>query len=281
MLKDAANVEQARSWDGADGDHWAEREDIYYWAVSRHHRRFMKAAAIGDADSVLDVGCGTGLSTCEAARAAHSGLALGVDLSSRMLERARRHAQEQGLENVRFEQVDAQVHPFPPGAFSVAISRFGCMFFSEPVTAFRNIAATLRPGGRLVLISWMPLEENDWLMKIREALAAGRELPGEPPGWPGPFGLAEPDRIRETLETAGFVDVVLDQVREPMWFGVSADEAHEFWMESGLARGLVGGVDDAMRSRAVSGLRRLFATHETPHGVLLDSAAWLTIARRQ
>lgn len=279
MLENLANPEQRESWNGADGEHWAENEDIYNGAVTRHHRHFMAAAAVGPGDRVLDVGCGTGQTTCDAAAAAREGSALGVDLSSQMLERARRHADERGLTNVRFEEADAQVHPFEAGAFDLVISRFGAMFFSGPVEAFTNIRRALRPGGRLVLMSWMPFAENFWIRNVRAAFAAGRDLPDEPSSRPGPFGLADPGFVHEVLENAGFKDVAMSEVREPMWFGATADRAFAFWDSGGMSRGLLGQADEALRERAYASLRRLFQEHQTPEGVLLDSAAWLTTAR--
>jgi SAM-dependent methyltransferase len=279
MLKDVANVEQRESWNGADGEHWAEHEEIYNGAVSRHHRHFMDAAAVAPADRVLDVGCGTGQSTCDAAAAAREGSALGVDLSSQMLERARHHAAERGLTNVRFEEADAQVHPFEGGAFDLVISRFGSMFFSGPVEAFTNVRRALRPGGRMVLMSWMPFAENFWIRNVRAAFAAGRELPDEPSSRPGPFGLSDPAYVREVLGKAGFREINLSEVREPMWFGATAEKAFAFWDSSGMSRGLLGQADEALRERAHTSLRRLFEEHQTADGVLLDSAAWLITAR--
>jgi SAM-dependent methyltransferase len=279
LVQHIANTSQAESWDGADGDHWTEHEDIYNGAVAAHHKRFMEAGAIGPSDRVLDIGCGTGQSTCDAARLACSGSALGVDLSSRMIERAREHAREQALMNVRFEQADAQVHPFEESAFDVALSRFGAMFFDDPVGAFRNIGRALCHGGRLVLLSWQRFEENTWIRSIRDAFAAGRDLPPEESGRPGPFGLAEADHINHVLTEAGFAGVVLQPLREKMWFGNTVEDAFNFWTSTGLDSGLLGNADDVLRSRAYASLRDLFSAHETSQGIELESAAWLTTAR--
>ena len=143
-----ANVEMAEAWDGAEGDHWTEHAERYesigpgYWDALAH------AVAFRVDDQVVDIGCGTGRSTRDTARITTSGEVLGVDLSRRMLERAEATARAEGLTNVRFEQADAQVHPFPTGAFDAAISVFGAMFFADPVAAFANIARALRPDAR-------------------------------------------------------------------------------------------------------------------------------------
>ena len=149
-----ANAAQAAEWDGPAGAHRTRHAAVFDAEARPHNERFRAAAGVGHGDRVLDIGCGTGQSTRDAARAAVAGSALGIDLSAQMLEHARRVSSEQGLTNVSFQQADAQVHRFPAGGFDVAISRFGSMFFDDPVAAFGNIGQALRPGGRLVLMVW-------------------------------------------------------------------------------------------------------------------------------
>jgi ubiquinone/menaquinone biosynthesis C-methylase UbiE len=113
-----------------------------------HNELFRDGARVGPRDRVLDIGCGTGQSTREAARAAVSGSAVGVDVSAPMLERARQLSVDQGLANIAFQQADAEVHCFPPTCFDLCISRFGTMFFADAVGAFTNIGRALRPAAR-------------------------------------------------------------------------------------------------------------------------------------
>ena len=122
--------------------------------LSRYNVRLRAAADVRTADRVLDIGCGTGQTTRDAARAATSGSALGVDLSRPMVDRARLLSAQEGILNVNFELADAQVHPFAPKDFTVGLSRFGTMFFTDPVAAFTNIGRALRPGARLVQLVW-------------------------------------------------------------------------------------------------------------------------------
>jgi SAM-dependent methyltransferase len=197
-----------------------------------------------------------------------------------MLARAEERAREQGLTNTAFERADAQLHDFGRDVFDVALSRFGAMFFDDHAAALRNIGSAIRPGGRIVLMSWLPFENNVWIQRIRDAFAAGRNLPGEPSGRPGPFGLAEPAYIRALLLDAQFTDIRIEEIREPMWFGRTADDALAFWKSSGMNRGLLGDAEPALRERAYASLRSLFQECETAGGVLLDSAAWLTTARK-
>ncbi len=272
-----SNLEQLRAWDGDEGGYWAAHPDHFERALVAYDQPFFDAAAIGPGDRVLDVGCGTGSTSRRAARTAATGSVLGVDLSSAMLEVARRRAAADGIENLRFEQVDAQVHPFDAGAFDVAIGRTSAMFFGDRVAALANIGRALRPGGRLALMTWQPIVGNEWLREFGGALAAGRELPAPPPGAPGPFALADPDVVHAVLDAAGYTDVGVDGHQAPMWFGADPDDAYELVL--GLLGWMLDGLDDGARSDAQDALRATLAAHRTPDGVLYESAAWIVRAR--
>jgi SAM-dependent methyltransferase len=197
-----------------------------------------------------------------------------------MLERGRTRAAADGLTNVEFVQGDAQVHPFDRAAFDIAVSSFGVMFFNDQVAAFSNIARALRPGGRLAVVAWQDLARNEWISGLREALAVGRSLPQPPTGLPGPFGLAEPDHVRRMLAAAGFVDVELEAMEEPLEFGTDADDAFAFARTMGIVEGMTHDLDDDDTGRALDAVYALLKAHETPAGVLIGSAAWLITARR-
>ena len=275
-----ANVEQAAAWDGHEGDQWTEQADRYEGGSRRIMERFGVEDLVRDGDAVLDVGCGTGLLTLDAARLTPSGSALGVDLSSRMLAYATERARSEGVTNVRYEQADAQVHPFEPASADLLLSSFGVMFFGDPDAAWANLARAIRPGGRLALLVWRRLDENEWVMGIRGALALGRDLPFPPPDAPTPFSLADPERVRRILGGAGFADVELAPIDEPMHMGTDADDAYEFIGQIGIVEGLLDGVDDAGRAEGLANLRRFLKEHETDDGVLLPTAAWRITATK-
>jgi SAM-dependent methyltransferase len=275
---DGTNADQARAWDGGEGAYWAANAERFDRAVAAYHRPLMAAAGIRVTDRVLDIGCGTGQTTRDAALAANRGSALGVDLSARMIELAGRLAADAGVANAGFEQADAQIHPFPPGAFDVAISRTGTMFFGDPVAAFTNIAHAVRRGGRLVMLVWQDPEHNEWIRELSGALAAGRDLPAPPVGAPGPFAQADREQVREVLERCGFSGIRFTGLEEPMCFGASPDEAFSFVL--GLLGWLLDGLDDAGRDRAFNELRTTIAAHATATGVFYKSATWLVEATR-
>jgi SAM-dependent methyltransferase len=275
---DGSNCDQLAAWDGDEGAYWAAHAEYFDRSVVDYHRRLLGAAAITANDRVLDIGCGTGQTTCDAARSAVTGSALGVDLSARMLEYARHRAAEDGLTNAMFLQADAQIHPFDTDAFDVAVSRTGAMFFGDPAAAFANIGRALVPGGRLVLVAWQPLAANEWIREIASALAAGRDRPGPPLDAPGPFSLADPERVRSILSSAGFTGIELEAVEAAMWFGTDTEDAQRFIV--GLAGWMLEGLDEAGRHRALDDLRATVDAHATPDGVVFGSAARIIRADR-
>jgi len=273
---DPSNAEQADAWDGDQGFYWAEHAEQFDRAVHAYQRPFLDAVALHRGERVLDIGCGNGLESRAAARLTVGGPVLGVDLSGPMLRVARREAEREGLDSIRYEQADAQTYPFPEASFDAAISRTGAMFFAEPETAFRNIARALRPGGRLVLLVWQGLERNEWFRSFATALAAGRDLPVPPPDVPGPFAMSDPGAVRDTLTAAGFDKPELTGLERPMNFGRDAERAYSF--VSGMLAWMAEDLDETGRARALADLRADIEAHATPQGVLYASAAWLVTA---
>ena len=278
MANVIANVDMAAAWDGDEGDDWADDWQRYDRAVAAYHRALVERAAVGRDDRVLDVGCGNGETTRDAARAAVEGTALGVDLSSRMLERARELAEAEGLTNARFERADAQVHEFGSSRFDVVVSRFGSMFFADRAAAFTNIAKAMRPRARLVMVAWQDVEHNEWIKAMRGALAVGRTLPSPPIGGPGPLGLADPVGVHAVLAQAGLGDIDIEPVTASFWVGADADDAFAFVGRIGMVRGMLQGLDESDRSRAVAQLQQAIVAHETPEGVVFRSGVWLISA---
>ena len=273
-----SNTAQLAAWDGDEGRYWAAHADRYDDSIARYHGALLDLAAIGTGDRVLDVGCGTGQTTRDAARLAVGGTAVGIDLSSAMLEVARTRAGHEGLPNVSFLHADAQVHPFEPASFDRAISRTGTMFFGDPEVAHANIARALRPGGRLALAVWQARSENEWFTAFTGALAAGRNLPAPPPAAPHPFSMSDPDRVSGLLGAAGFDGVTVHGVRAPMTFGADAREAYDFVL--GQLGWLVADLDDTRREAALRALMETMRQHDSGDGVSFGSAMWLIAARR-
>ncbi|MEV0994312.1 methyltransferase domain-containing protein [Nonomuraea sp. NPDC050202] len=245
----------------------------------RYHERLRAAADVRTADRVLDIGCGTGQTTRDAARSAPSGSALGVDVSGPMVERARRLSEQAGIRNVSFERADAQVHPFAPESFTLGISRFGTMFFADPVAAFANIGRALRPGARLVQLVWQAGDRQEWFSTIRHALAGGRTVPAGLDH--GAFSLADRTAAAGMLTAAGFGAVEITEVRGPIHYGPDAAGARDALLDLRMVKDLVAGLDAAATARALDRLLAALDAHDTGEGAWFDSRAWLIIARRR
>jgi SAM-dependent methyltransferase len=272
------NQAQAQAWDGDEGEIWARHPGFFHDSVRLHQARLMRAAAVPTDARVLDVGCGTGDVTCDAARAARQGSVTGIDLSSAMLRRARELAASEGIRNVTFLHGDAQQLAFEPASFDLVISRTGTMFFADQVAAFTNIASAVRPGGRLALMSWQGPERNEWFLAFVEAMTLGRGLAPPPADAPSPFAHADPTRTEGILTAAGFTEVAFEPLELPMYFGATVDEGHRILGE--LLAWMAGDLDPDERVRAFDRLRDTLEAHETRDGPAFGSGAWLITARR-
>jgi ubiquinone/menaquinone biosynthesis C-methylase UbiE len=253
--------------------------DHYDAELRRHNEHLRAATGLASTDRVLDIGCGTGQTTRDAARAASSGTVMGLDVSEQMLERARRLTLEAGLRNITYELGDAQVHRFPPACFDVLISRFGTMFFADPVAAFANLASALRPGARLVMMVWQGSERNEWATAIPAALTAPEKQVSAAWGH-GLFSLAEPDEVKAILRKAGFAEVGFTDVHEPVYYGPDVDSAYQIVCSFKTTKDLLAGLYAGEGQRTLDQLRGMLADRLTGSGVLFDSRAWIVTARR-
>lgn len=251
--------------------------DFYDAELTRHNGHLRAAASVGIRDRVLDIGCGAGQSTREAARVAVEGEAIGVDTSSEMLEVARRRSKEAGLRNVTFVQGDAQHHAFPTSSFDLCISRFGVMFFADPAAAFANVARAMRPGARLVWMVWQSQERNEWSGAIRRTLSPGSAVSA---GALTTFSLGDPTVATELLSTAGFVSIDFADVREPVFYGPDVDTAFDALMYLNIAKDALARTDEAP-DRVLQRLRDLLEAHMTTQGVLFESRAWIITAHKK
>jgi SAM-dependent methyltransferase len=253
----------------------------FYDAELRAHNAHLRAAyEISPGDAVLDIGCGTGQTTRDAARTTAPGRVVGVDVSERMLDRARQLTEAERLDNVTYELGNAQVHRFDPGRYQLAISRFGTMFFADPVAAFANIASALCPRGRLALLVWQRRERNEWALTIDAAVGEGAQLP--PPPGADPFSLGDAEATTAILERAGFAELRFEDVHEPVLYG------HDIAAALGFVRGFqnvtaaLASMSSSDAARAVERLREMLPAHSSDdQGVALGSRSWLITGRRR
>jgi len=278
-MTNGSNAQQIEYWNGPVGERWAalqERIDLHMGEITQALLRF--AAPCAD-EHVLDIGCGCGtttlLLTLEAGR---DGAVAGIDISRPMLNVARARAMAQNA-GVTFIEADAAGYDFQP-VFDLAISRFGIMFFADPIDAFANIRNALLPPGRFVFVCWRALAENRW---ASEPMAAAMSLlpPQEPvdPSAPGPFALADGDRLRDILHRAGYSEVTIEPFDGAMNMGATlADAAAEVLNIGPLARAAAE-LDEATRAKIRTAVEGAYAKYVSPAGVTPPAACWLVRAR--
>jgi SAM-dependent methyltransferase len=206
-----ANVEQAEFWSEM-APTWLALEDQLQQVGGPPGELAMDRLGLRPGQRVVDLGCGSGRTTLElAARVGSAGEVVGADISAEMLARGRERAARLGAGNVEFVHADVQVHNFGEARFDAAYSRFGVMFFADPVAAFANVRRALRPGGTLSFVCWQTVSDNEWMLLPGMAVAevTGSLPPRSGPGEPGPFSLSDPARTRALLAAAGLASIAI------------------------------------------------------------------------
>lgn len=272
------NAEQIAEWNGALGQRWAESQRETDAVVAAFGQAALQRAAAQPGERVIDIGCGCGDTSLELARrVGEGGRVLGVDVSRPMLEVARARAAAAGLRQLDFDEADASAAPLPVGS-DLLYSRFGVMFFADPVAAFVHLRAALRPGGRLVFVCWRAPRDNAWamapLMAARRAL--GITPPPADPLAPGPFAFADGERTRSILADAGFAAIELQRVDAPIRIGATPREAAEAAVRLGPTARLVREVGTDHLPAILQGIERELASQAAADGqVSLGGSTWL------
>jgi len=283
----AANEAQIRNWDGSGGRRWVAEADRYDDMAAGFGERILQLAQPSPGARLLDVGCGNGTLTLALGTRLGAGVSVtGLDISGPMLENASRRARELGVSNVSFENGDAQVHPLPQAVFDLATSRFGVMFFDDPVAAFSNVCHALKPAGRFIFVCWGDRRRNTWV-SIPARAAFAHVPPPDPgkPGDPGPFSLADADRLRQVLRDAGFTDIAMQEVVEQIPLGHSVEDTLAFIRRSEIGEALMSGAksagtDPGATERAWDAVRKALEAHASLGELRFTGTAWLVTARR-
>jgi SAM-dependent methyltransferase len=275
-----ANTGMAEYWNGRPAEVWVREAERFDAMLAPFGRRLLTSAGLELGERVLDVGCGNGAVSLDAARAVGpDGRVTGLDLSAPMLEVARQRAEEAGLD-VSFVQGDAQSVSFDR-AFDVVLSRFGVMFFDAPQMAFANLAKATRPGGRLCFVCWQEMFANDWIAVPSMAMVAHVGIPELPePGAPGPFALADAGRTKDLVESAGWSEVTVDACGERMRMGRDPEDVVAFMLSDEMGRRVVEGKDPEAVQAGTQATLEALRPYATPEGVELGGACWLVTARR-
>lgn len=269
------NADQIEFWNGPVGERWAamqERMDLNMNAITDAAIPFANPKS---GERALDIGCGSGTTTLLLALAtAPEGLATGVDISAPMLNLARARAKAQNA-NVTFLEADASIHDFQP-VFDLIFSRFGVMFFADPVGAFANIRRAAAPGGRLAFVCWRAPAENLWAsvpMNAAKALLPPQE--SQDPYAPGPFAFAEKTRLEGILRDAGWREIEIAPFDGPMNIGATVEDAAAMMLEIGPLARAARELDEATRGRIRESVAAALVSFRTPAGVTPPAACWL------
>ncbi len=277
------NAQQREYWNGDDSREWVEHAALFDDMLGPIGHLVLERAGIAAGHRVLDVGCGNGALTMDAATlVGPRGHARGIDLSAPMLSVARARASEAGHENVDFVVADAQVDDLG-GPFDRIVSRFGIMFFDDPDAAFAHLAEALAPGGRVSFSCWAPRIENHW---VAVPMAAMIEAIGPPPvglpgsDEPGPFRYEDPDPLVTSLRRAGLDDVVVARADVEILLGGHGGlvEARDFIARSGMTRSLLGEATPEQWELALDAIATALEPYVADDGVRIGSASWLVTA---
>lgn len=277
------NADQIDYWNSAAGENWTRYQDRLDAMLQPFSDAVLDLADIKPGARIMDIGCGCGATTLDAAtHTGASGRALGVDISAPMIARAKARAASLGS-TADFMLADAATHDFGANAFDLLVSRFGIMFFAEPAAAFAHMKRALGPSGRVAFVCWRPMKENGWVsVPYFAALPHLPEQERPVPGAPGPFAFADPERFRGILEEADYSGISIEPFDAPMTLGAGPDPvalALEQTLDIGpISRALKDQPDD-VRARATDAVREALAGHASNGAVRLGGAVWLVSAR--
>ena len=276
----ADNAAQAEYWNSVAGPKWTDHQQHQDQVLRPVLDRVIAAADPKPGERVIDVGCGCGATTIEiAARITPGGEVLGLDISEPMLARARERAAHLPA---RFVLADATVYDFGPEGADLAASRFGIMFFADPVRSFANLRKGLKVGGRLAFACWREARQNPFfIVPLREAGKHAPPLPEMDPEAPGPFAFADPVRVQRILSQAGFADIAVapHDLDLDIAVGRGLDAAVKAAMTIGPTSRMLDGQSEAVRAAVEADIRKALGAHARGDKVPLGGAIWIVTAR--
>lgn len=277
----ANNSEQIEIWNGDIGQRWTEEQALLDAMLAPLGLAGLERADITPGTRVLDIGCGCGdTSLAIAEQVGADGHITGIDISEPMLARAQ--ARAEGRKNLTFQKADATTHRFAPASADLIFSRFGVMFFDDPVAAFSNMRGALTPEGRLCNVVWRPVRENPWVLKSLMVAAEHVQMPQPArPEDPGPFSFGEPERVERILGAAGFDNIALEPVdaKITVGAGLGLSDAVTFLLGIGPLRLILAEQDDATQNRVRDAVTEAVKSDFGADGLQMDAAIWIVTAR--
>ena len=280
-----SNDEFTAFWNDVLAAKFDRFRDILLLGLGSHSRAPLSALQLPHGSRALDVGCGWGDTAIELARKVGlTGSVVGIDCCRSFLEYARADAQREGLSNVRFVEADVQTHAFRP-EYDFCFSRFGMMFFANPVAAMRNVRSALKPGAAFMFITWRTIEDNAWALVPKKVMLEFLPPPGDDAQTcgPGPFSMASPDVVRPQLTAAGFTDIEFKRNDILVMVGRNVEQAMQFQFAIGPAGEIFregGEKAERQRTEIEQALRAELGRHVREGEVVMPSGSWTITARR-
>lgn len=249
--------------------------------LTRHSEAIFPTLPVKQGDKALDIGCGFGDTAIKLAdRVGPSGQVVGLDCCEAFLDYGRKEAAARGLKNISFMEGDALLEHFEP-EYDFVFSRFGTMFFSNPVAGLRNMRSALKPGGVMVHIVWRRPEDNPWLSMAKDVVLTFVPPPGEGARTcgPGPFSMSDEPMVTKMMEIAGYADITFKRVDAPVLIGRTVEDAINFQLALGPAGEVfreAGAEAEAKRSEIEVALAEAIdAQKKEADGIVMDSSSWV------
>ena len=273
------NKNQRDFWSGKGGDIWVERQNAMDTMLSPLGEAALNKLNLNEGENVLDIGCGCGHTTLNIAkRISPDGQVTGLDISEPMLKRAKESANEMSISNASFNCVDVQTDDIGEEVYSAAFSRFGVMFFEDPVAAFCNINKSLITGASLSFVCWQSPALNPWQSLFIEAVKKYVDLPSPPPRSPGPFAFMESEYVSSILEESNFQNIMIEghEAEVNMFSGRSlSDSVKDYISINPVVSVMLKDSTEQEKTEIINSAIEAFSPYYSAKGLMFPSATWL------
>jgi len=277
------NIKQKEFWSGKGGDYWVVKQNEMDIMLNPLGNQALTKLNLSNDAKVLDIGCGCGATTLSIAKMVSHGEVTGVDISVPMLQQAKTLAKNKNINNIEFKVTDVQVDEMPTNNYDFAFSRFGVMFFEDPLQAFRNISQSIKENGMLSFVCWQEPSLNPWQSLSIQVIKSYLEIPTPPLRSPGPFAFQEKEYVHEILEKSGFSNIKIEDNQQDitMFSGKSLKDASEDYLAiNPVVTEMLKDSPESLRSEIITSLMDVFSEYYKDNGLLFPSATWLVTANK-
>lgn len=277
------NSQQREYWNGPAGEKWAILADNQDKMLGHLGETAMEAVDLTDGNNVLDIGCGSGGTTFEISRRVGStGKVMGIDISEPMLAIAKARSAANNITNVEFSEADVTTFDFSTHIFERAFSRFGVMFFEDPIASFSNFASSIAAGGKIAFCCWRDLKYNEWFeFPLNVGLKYCPPPEKSDPNAPGPLAFKEKDRIQTILSATGFTRIAIENYNSKLVVGPTPKDAAKQLSEFGPLYRLLANATDTITTSVRNELSSELEEFLTPDGVKLGASIWIVSAYKK